>query len=295
MGDPWLAPFTSPPTSLSCCLGLVVEVRVFWLFVHGSGSFDDVKVHLAMAPDAVVLNLHTDALEVICNSEYQCRRPTTGITVASSCRTYTAYPHSISVMEAALHCMATSIAQLTLCQVASEEIETANATRQLRNWVASWTAAQSQPATKCRNFRRWVDQGRSRLASGRSRTINTSIWAPSSRLMVIVRQRGQTVQQLDVSCGGTVGSSCGWARYWRILMTRSKSPFFGLFLCLMGLLTGLCIGPLPALLRLSTDRRPCMIIYNSSFCCGWTCVTTWRKPWRRWTEKKDWPGPNHSP
>ena len=86
-----------------------------------------------MAPDAVVLNLHTDALEVICNSEYQCRRPTTGITVATSCRTYTAYPHSISVMEAALHCMATSIAQLTLCQVASEEIETANATRQLRN------------------------------------------------------------------------------------------------------------------------------------------------------------------
>ena len=26
--------------------------------------------------------------------------------------------------------------------------------------------------------------------------------------------------------------------------------------------------------------------YNSSFCCDWTCVTTWRKPWRRWTEKK---------
>ena len=58
---------------------------------------------------------------------------------------------------------------------------------------------------------------------------------------------------------------------------------FGLFL--MGLLFGLCIGPFPALLRLSTCRRPCMIIYNSSFCCGWTCVTTWRKPWRRWTEK----------
>ena len=63
--------------------------------------------------------------------------------------------------------------------------------------------------------------------------------------------------------------------------------FFWFVLCLMGLLTGLCIGPLPALLRLSTDRRPCMIIYNSSFCCGWTCVTTWRKPWRRWTEKKN--------
>ena len=35
---------------------------------------------------------------------------------------------------------------------------------------------------------------------------------------------------------------------------------FWFVLCLMGLLTGLCIGPLPALLRLSTDRRPCMII-----------------------------------
>ena len=34
------------------------------MFVHCSGSFDDVKVHLAMAPDAVVLNLHTDALEL---------------------------------------------------------------------------------------------------------------------------------------------------------------------------------------------------------------------------------------
>ena len=30
--------------------------------------------------------------------------------------------------------------------------------------------------------------------------------------------------------------------------------FFWFVLCLMGLLTGLCIGPLPALLRLSTDR-----------------------------------------
>ena len=26
--------------------------------------------------------------------------------------------------------------------------------------------------------------------------------------------------------------------------------------------------------------------YNSSFCCDWTSVTTWRKPWRRWTKKK---------
>ena len=30
--------------------------------------------------------------------------------------------------------------------------------------------------------------------------------------------------------------------------------------------TGLCIGPLPALLRLST--KSCMLIFNSSFCCG---------------------------
>ena len=41
------------------------------------------------------------------------------------------------------------------------------------------------------------------------------------------------------------------------------ASFFGLF-CLMGLLTGLCIGPLPALLRLSTNW-PCMLIYTSSF------------------------------
>ena len=121
-------PFTSPPTSLSFCLGLVVGVRVFGC-LYMVGVVSTIKVHLVMAPDAVVLNLHTDALEVICNSEYQRRRPTTGITVAlfcTSCRTDTAYPDSISVMEkAALHRMATSIAQLTLCQVASEEIETA--------------------------------------------------------------------------------------------------------------------------------------------------------------------------
>ena len=95
------------------------------MFVHGSGSFDDVKVHLAMAPDAVVLNLHTDALEVICNSEYQRRRPTTGITVAlfcTSCRTHTAYQHirdgeSCAAPHGHINC--------PLCQVASEEIETA--------------------------------------------------------------------------------------------------------------------------------------------------------------------------
>ena len=31
------------------------------------------KVHLAMASDAVVLNLHADALAMICNGKYQCR------------------------------------------------------------------------------------------------------------------------------------------------------------------------------------------------------------------------------
>ena len=53
----------------------------------------------------------------------------------------------------------------------------------------------------------------------------------------------------------------------------------------MGPLAGLCIGPLPVLFRLSKCRRPC-ISHNWSSCCGWTCVTTWRKPWRRWKEKK---------
>ena len=97
------------------------------MFVHGSGSFDDVKVHLTMAPDAVVLNLHTDALEVICNSEYQRRRPTTGITVAlfcTSCRTHNSLPRqhirhgeSCAAPHGHINC--------PLCQVASEEIETA--------------------------------------------------------------------------------------------------------------------------------------------------------------------------
>ena len=82
-----------------------------------------------MAPDAVVLNLHTDALEVICNGEYQRRRPTTRITVASFAPaveltqpTPTAYPSWRK-----LHCTAWphQLPQLTLCQVASEEIETA--------------------------------------------------------------------------------------------------------------------------------------------------------------------------
>ena len=41
-----------------------------------------------------------------------------------------------------------------------------------------------------------------------------------------------------------------------------------------------------ARLRLLTFRRHCMIIYNSFFCCDWTRVTTWREPWRHWTEKK---------
>ena len=46
---------------------------------------------------------------------------------------------------------------------------------------------------------------------------------------MIVRQRGQTVQQLDVSCGGTVEVLVAGLGIGGILMTRSKSPFFGLF------------------------------------------------------------------
>jgi hypothetical protein len=52
--------------------------------VHGSRRFHDVKVHLAMAPVAVMLNLHADALTAVCNWKYQRRRPTTGIKVAHS-------------------------------------------------------------------------------------------------------------------------------------------------------------------------------------------------------------------
>ena len=38
---------------------------------------------------------------------------------------------------------------------------------------------------------------------------------------------------------------------------RPSGPFY---FFLMGPLTGLCTGPLPALLWLSTSRQPCMII-----------------------------------
>ena len=44
-------------------------------------------------------------------------------------------------------------------------------------------------------------------------------------------------------------------------------PFLGLF-CIDGIAHWTVYWSLPALLRLSTHRRPCMIIYNSSFCCG---------------------------
>ena len=64
----------------SRCLVVVCLFVGVWVFsVHGSCRFNDVKVHLAMAPVAVVLNLHADALTAVCNEKYQRRRPTTGI------------------------------------------------------------------------------------------------------------------------------------------------------------------------------------------------------------------------
>ena len=59
--------------SWSCCGG-----EGFLLFVHGSGSFDDVTVHLAMAPVAVMLNLRADALAAAYHGNSQRGRPTTG-------------------------------------------------------------------------------------------------------------------------------------------------------------------------------------------------------------------------
>ena len=76
----WLLCLPSPLVVCLCWFGC--EGEGFLFMVHSSCSFNDVKVHLAMAPDAVVLNLHADALTVICNEKYQRRRPTTGITVA---------------------------------------------------------------------------------------------------------------------------------------------------------------------------------------------------------------------
>ena len=67
---------------------------------------------------------------------------------------------------------------------------------------------------------------------------------------------------------------------------------FGCFwfgFCLFGFLLGLLPG-----LRTSTtstfvafdELTALHVNYNSSVCRDWMCVTTWRKPWRRWTEKK---------
>ena len=75
MGDPWLACHTGirvdtalpfpPPSRLSryFCFGWGCVL----FSVHGSRRFHDVKVHLAMAPVAVMLNLHADALTTVCN------------------------------------------------------------------------------------------------------------------------------------------------------------------------------------------------------------------------------------
>ena len=62
-----------------------------WSSVGGGGplfpclvvvDWNDVKVHLAMAPVAVMLNLRADALTAACSGDYQCGRPTTGIKAA---------------------------------------------------------------------------------------------------------------------------------------------------------------------------------------------------------------------
>ena len=87
-----------------------------------------------MAPVAVMLNLRADALTAAYSGDYQRGRPTTGIkaahclspTGATAVQLTQPAPTDISEMEqAALHRMAKSIAQLTLCQVTGEEIETA--------------------------------------------------------------------------------------------------------------------------------------------------------------------------
>ena len=79
--------------------------------------------------------------------------------------------------------------------------------------------------------------------------------------------------------------SCSFPPYWCVWCTCTFSLLALVVACFASSFPVLVVffGPLPALLRLSTCRRPC-IIHNSSFCCSWTCVTTWRKPWRRWTE-----------
>ena len=78
--------------------------------------------------------------------------------------------------------------------------------------------------------------------------------------------------------------SFGWFLFW-LFVLFFLVPFW-FVLSLLGLPTGLCIGPLPALLRLLTQLTALQAITIQLVCCGWTCVMTWRKPWRRWTEKK---------
>ena len=53
--------------------------------------------------------------------------------------------------------------------------------------------------------------------------------------------------------------------------------------------TGLCIGPTPVYFCGHLQHRPRHALINQLIpiaTCSCTCWTTWRKPWRRWTEKR---------
>ena len=78
-----------------------------------------------MAPVAVMLNLRTHARTAVCNGDYQRGRPTSGIKQSIGRHQHQSGADISEMEQAALHRMAESIAQLTLCRVTGEEIETA--------------------------------------------------------------------------------------------------------------------------------------------------------------------------
>ena len=50
----------------------------------------------------------------------------------------------------------------------------------------------------------------------------------------------------------------------------------------------MCHGSYEGVGRKKISRRPCVLIWKLMLLrCHRACWTTWQKPWRRWTEKKD--------
>ena len=80
---------------------------------------------------------------------------------------------------------------------------------------------------------------------------------------------------------------------WFLVLCVCSRCGFGFAFCFvfcswgLGMLIGLCTGPQSPSFEARLLWRTCMGIYQFSFRQVQTCWTTWRKPRRRWTEKKD--------